>query len=240
MSTRVLTAHQVGYLPWLGFFSKIASADLFCSFDSVQYEKNGWINRNQIKTANGPLMLTVPVNGKNHFEKRICEVEIAGGSNWTRKHMRSIELAYRKAPHFDQHFAGVGAILDLYADGGLLNDLNLDMLRYFLRALGLQVPIVNSSDYEFRGSKSLLLLDMCVQLRATAFIFGGEGERYADKQAFHEAGIQPWFQKYEHPVYPQLHGAFLPNMSALDLLMMCGPDALEILRQGWQLEASVV
>jgi hypothetical protein len=238
--SNVLTAHQVGYMPWLGFFSKLASADLFCSFDAVQYERKGWINRNQIKTANGPLMLTVPVYSKEHFGTNVCEVEIVGGMNWVHKHTRSIELAYRKAPYFEQHYAGVGAILDLYAEGGLLNDLNLDLLRYFLRALGLQVPIVNASDYQFKGSKSLLVLDMCIQLRATAYIFGGEGEAYADKQAFHEAGIQPWFQKYQHPVYPQLHGEFVPNMSVVDLLMNCGPESLDILKTGWQLEASVL
>lgn len=240
MSTRVLTAHQPGYLPWLGLFSKIACADLFCAFDAVQYERRGWTNRNQIKTQNGPLMLTVPVYTQEHFGTTVCETRIVAGTPWARKHMRSIEFAYKKALYFEQHFAGVGAVLDLYADGGMLADLNLDLLRYFMRALGLQVPIVRASDYEFRGSKSMLVLDMCIQLHATAYIFGGEGESYADKKTFHEAGIQPWFQKYAHPVYPQLHGEFVPNMSVLDLLMNCGPDSLEILKSGWQLEASVV
>ena len=227
----ILTAHQVGYLPWLGFFAKVAQADMFCCFDAVQYERRGWNNRNFIKTNSGPLMLTVPVASKGHFEKRLCDIEIAPG-NWTRKHMRSIELAYRKAPHFEQHYAGVGAILDLYADGGLLNEMNLDLLRYFFRALGMQVPIVNARDYEFKGEKSSLVLDMCRQLGATEYIFGGEGEKYADKAAFRAADIVPHFQKYEHPVYAQLYGEFVPRMSVLDLLMMAGSDSLGILTCG--------
>jgi hypothetical protein len=143
--------------------------------------------------------------------------------------MRSIELAYKRAPYFEQHYQGVGAILDLYADGGLLIDLNMDLLRYFMRALGIQVPIVNASDYTFRGMKSDLVLDMCKQLGATKYIFGGEGEGYADKQGFMNEGIEPIFQKYEHPEYPQKHGAFAPRMAIVDLLMNCGPDALDIL-----------
>lgn len=228
----ILTAHQCGYIPWLGFFDKVSRADLFCNFDGVQYERRGWLNRNFIKTANGPLMLSVPVFGSDHFQKAISTIEIVPG-RWTRKHMRSIELAYRKAPFFEQHYAGIGAILDLYAEGGLLNELNLDLLRYFLRALGIQVPIVNASDYQFKGEKSALVLDMCIQLKAHEYIFGGEGESYADKAAFHEAGIQPTFQKYVHPTYTQIgNDPFEPNMSIVDLLMNHGPDSLWILTNG--------
>lgn len=227
----ILTAHQAGYLPWLGFFDKVAQADLFCNFDAVQYGSKDWQNRNYIKTREGPLLLTVPVAGRDHMTKRLCEIEIVPG-RWTRKHMRSIEMAYRKAPFFEQHFAGVGAILDLYSEGGLINELNTDLLRYFFRALGMQVAIVNAADYDFKGEKSALVLDMCIQLKATEYIFGGEGESYADKAMFHDAGIQPRFQKYDHPEYPQLHGTFSPRMSVVDLLMNCGPDSLEILTGG--------
>ncbi len=225
----ILTAHQTGYLPWLGFFDKVARADLFCLFDGVQYEKKGWVNRNYIKTAQGPLMLTVPVASKDHFDTLLKDVEIVQG-NWIRKHMRSIEFAYRKAPHFEKHYAGMGAILDLYSEGGLLVDLNMDLMRYFLRALGIQRQIVKASDYDFQGEKSALVLDMCLKLKANEYVFGGEGEGYADKEAFAAAGVTPHFQRYEHPMYPQLHGPFVPNMSVLDLLMMCGADSLAILK----------
>ena len=225
----ILTAHQTGYLPWLGFFDKVARANLYCSFDAVQYERRGWTNRNYIRTRDGPLMLSVPVRSKDHFNTRLCDIEILT-SNWARKHMRSIELAYRKAPHFDQHYAGVGAVLDLYSEGGLLMELNTDLMRYFLRALGIQVPIVQASDYSFQGEKSELVLDMCRKLNADTYIFGGEGKNYADVKAFEAAGVKPIFQEYVHPVYPQLHGGFEPRMSVLDLLMNCGPNSLSILQ----------
>jgi len=227
----ILTAHQPSYLPWLGTISKIAQADTFCVFDNVQYDRRGWTNRNFIKTVNGPLMLSVPVLSKKHMEKKIKNIEIVPG-NWARKHMKSIELAYKKAPHFATHFSGIGAIVDLYADGGLLSELNTDILRYVLRSLGIQLPLVMASDYEFEGEKSNLVLDMCRKLGATEYIFGGEGERYADQEAFKAAGIVPHFQKYEHPIYEQLHGEFVPRMSVLDLLMMAGSDSLGILTCG--------
>jgi len=225
----ILTAHQIGFLPWLGFFDKLARCDTFCVFDAVQYERRGWTNRNQIKTANGTLMLSVPVASKDHFNKRLCDVEVLNG-NWARKHMRSIELAYSKAPHFEQHYAGVGAVIDLYAEGGLLCDLNLDLMRYFMRALGLQKPIVRASDYAFNGVKSDLVLDMCLKLKADSYIFGGEGKNYADAEGFRNAGVEPVFQQYVHPEYRQQHGPFIPNLSVVDLLMNEGPESLNILR----------
>lgn len=223
----ILSAGQPSYMPWLGTFAKIAQCDLWCSFDAVQMTRRDWVTRNVIKTANGPLMLSVPVHGG--MDKRICDVEIVTGNHWVRKHTRSIELAYRKAPHFEQHYAGVGAVLDMYADGGLLAELNTDLLRYFMRALGIQVPIVKASDYRFRGEKSALVLDMCKQLEATEYIFGGEGENYADRAAFAAADVECRFQSYIHPRYRQLHGEFVPRMSVLDLLMNEGSTGLEVL-----------
>ena len=36
----ILAAHQPQYLPWLGFFDKIAQADVFVLLDNVQFKKN--------------------------------------------------------------------------------------------------------------------------------------------------------------------------------------------------------
>ena len=56
--------HQPHYLPWLGYFAKWAAADRFIFLDTVQYEKNGWQNRNRVKTPDGPRWLTVPVHAR--------------------------------------------------------------------------------------------------------------------------------------------------------------------------------
>jgi len=52
---------QSNYIPWKGYFDIINSVDEFILYDEVQYTKNDWRNRNRIKTANGPLWLTIPV-----------------------------------------------------------------------------------------------------------------------------------------------------------------------------------
>ena len=72
----IVAIHQPNYLPWLGYFYKIAKCDMFVLLDNVQYAKNSFINRNKIKTPQGELWLTVPVKSKGRFGQLIKEVEI--------------------------------------------------------------------------------------------------------------------------------------------------------------------
>ena len=99
----ILTAHQPVYLPWLGLFHKIARADLFCYFDIVQYQRKDYNNRNKIKTSNGALWLSVPVESKGHLDKNVSDILIIQ-DNWVTKHLKSIELNYKKAPFFKELF----------------------------------------------------------------------------------------------------------------------------------------
>ena len=106
------------------------------------------------------------------------------------------------------------------------------MLRWFLDELGIEVAFDRASDHDFRGAKSDLVLDMCLQLGATRYVFGALGRDYADTAAFAAAGVEAVFQEYRHPAYPQLHGAFEPYMSIVDLLFNCGDESAGILTAG--------
>lgn len=225
----ILTAHQPAYLPWCGLLHKIALADAFVVFDGVQYERKGFSNRNTIKTRSGPLMLSVPVESKGHFEKRLCDVKIVPGP-WARKHLRSIGLAYQHAPYFERYFDSLSCILCKQWES--LAGLNRALLDWFLKQFEIKVPIVTASEQDFRGQKSELVLDMCCKMGVKTYIFGAQGRGYADVAAFEAAGVRAVFQEYRQAEYPQLHGTFVPNLSALDLLMNCGLDSRQILMRG--------
>lgn len=226
----ILTGHQPVYLPWLGLFHKIALADLYCYFDIAQYQTKDYNNRNRIKTHGGPIWLSVPVESKNHFEKRVGEIRIVQ-SGWQRKHLKSIQIAYQKAQYFSRYMGELESLL-MEHSSGTLGELNLEMLRFFLRCLDIRTPIVKASDYQFKGAKSDLVLDMCVTLGADQYIFGAQGENYADIAKFRSRGIEPWFQHYNHPSYRQLYGEFLPYMSVIDLMFNEGPASREIIEAG--------
>ena len=91
--------HQPQYLPWLGYLAKWAAADVFVFLDTVQYEKNGWQNRNRIKTPTGPRWLTVPVHAR--LGTPIDEVTVDTAQPWGERHLRAIEQA--EAAHEAEH-----------------------------------------------------------------------------------------------------------------------------------------
>lgn len=226
----ILTAHQPVYLPWLGLFHKIALADLFCYFDIAQYQKKDFNNRNKIKTYDGEIWLSVPVESKNHFGKSVGDIRVIH-NGWQHKHFRSIQLAYQHAPYFRQYRCGLEEVL-IGHEYETLSALNISMLRYLLKCLAIDTPIVMASEYDFAGAKSDLVLDMCLKLEADVYIFGAQGRNYADIDTFRAMGVRPIFQDYRHPIYAQLHGDFLPYMSVIDLLFNEGPRSREILFTG--------
>lgn len=226
----ILTAHQPVYIPWLGLFHKIALADKFCVFDIAQYQTKDYNNRNKIKTPNGVIWLSVPVESKDHFSKTVGEIKIHH-NGWHKKHFKSISLAYRKAPFYKQYIDQVEEIL-INRFFKYLAELNFAFLEFGMKCLDISLPIVYASDYEFRGQKSDLVLDMVKQLSADVYIFGEQGRNYARVDDYTNAGKKIYFQNYKHPQYSQLHGEFVENMSFLDLVFNVGPDSKEILMQG--------
>jgi hypothetical protein len=226
----ILTAHQPVYLPWLGLFHKIALADMFISFNQVQYQVKDWNNRNKIKTAQGPIWLSVPVKKKGFLERRYVEIEIDNEQPWQHKHWSSIYHAYHKAPHFSRYAADIESFYN--TEWRTLVELNEVMLRRFLDLLGIDTRFEYMNHFDFRGAKSDLVLDMCRQLKADVYVFGAQGRDYADVASFDASHITCHFQDYRHPIYPQLHGDFVSHLSVVDLLFNCGPDALRILMSG--------
>lgn len=226
-----LTAHQPVYLPWLGLFHKIAVADEFCFFDDVQYQPKDFNNRNRIKMPDGSAAwLTVPVLRAGYLDRSYLDIEIDERQPWRRKHWRSIELSYKKAPFFAEY---AEPLRELYETPFThLAEFNLAQLRVLLALFGIDVPVVRMSEQAFEGAKSDLVLDMCAQMGAETYLFGAQGRDYADVDAFLAADVVPLFQEYRHPVYPQLHGEFVSHLSAIDLLFMAGPESLEVLMSG--------
>lgn len=226
----ILTAHQPVYLPWIGLFHKIALADKFVFFNEVQYLPKDWMNRNKIKTAVGEVWLTVPVLRKGYRERKTSEIEINNNTNWQKKHLKSIFMNYKKAPYFDNYSS---FFEDVYGrEWQYLSDLNEYMLRWFLDQLRIKVEFLKASDNNFHGTKSDLVLDMCKQLGADAYIFGVLGRDYANVDDFAKAGITAFFQDYKHPKYPQIQGDFVSHLSVIDILFNCGPKSYDIIMSG--------
>ena len=95
---KIVAIHQPNFLPWLGFFYKMLKADLFVFLDNVQFSKNSYQNRVRIKTSQGQQWLTIPVF--HSFGQLTNEVQINNKENWREKHLKTLEMNYKRTPYF--------------------------------------------------------------------------------------------------------------------------------------------
>lgn len=224
----IVAIHQPQYLPWLGYFDKIRQADVFCFLNDVQFKKNEWQNRNRIKTARGGQWLTVPVTYR--FPQKINAVTINNGVNWGRKHLQSLVTNYRKSPFFDDY---IDFFEKLYARGWeSISELNCEAVKGICELSGMAGgSFVMSSDFSLGDDPTGRLVDICRAVGADTYLSGKDGARYMDLEHFAANGIDVVFQEFRHPVYPQLYGDFLPNMSFVDLLFNCGPNSMAVIAE---------
>jgi WbqC-like protein len=227
-----LAIHQPQYLPWLGYFAKWAAADLFVFLDTVQYEKNGWQNRNRIKTREGPRWLTVPVRAK--LGTPIRDVLVDSSQSWRARHLAAIESAYSGAPEWARHRQGLQTFYARPWDR--LAPVATASAEWLAGKLGITTPTRLASAIELpaeaQADATARLVGLCRAVGADTYLAGRDGALYMDIGQFAAAGIAVETQQYEHPVYSQEHGEFAPFLSTLDLLLNHGGEALEILCKG--------
>ena len=230
-----LAVLQPGFMPWLGFFDQIDRADVFVLYDDVQFDKNGWRNRNRIKGPQGPQWITVPVLHKGRIGQRILEVEIDNKGPWATKMIRSLRQCYAKAPYAERYLP---ELCDLLAtDWRKLVDLDVALIFALCRWLGLSTRIELASALGVPGDRNRRLLGLCAHFGATRYLTGDAARDYLEEPAFRGEGIAVEWQNYDHPSYPQLHGGFISHLSAVDLLLNVGDESLSIIRRGRPLPA---
>ncbi len=224
MAERVVAVHQPNYVPWPGYFHKLAHADVFVYLDSVQYPRGrSFAARNRIKTPNGVTYLTVPISIPHGREGKVSYLEVQfADESWRDTHLRTIEQSYRKAPHFDEVFP-------LYRDGlergRTFVDVTIGLLEAFASYLGIETERLRLSELgTASGGKEQLVLDICLAVGADVYLSGsGAGRDYNDEQLLRENGIELRYDEFRYPEHAQLWGAFEPDLSILDLLFNCGP-----------------
>lgn len=228
----IITIHQPEHLPWLGFFNKMAKAELFVIMDNVQFEKNYFQNRNRIIGTNGVQWIGLAVKTVGHMDNILCDTEIAGDSRWKNKYLKTIQMSYGKHPFFDQTFTALEDAIAL--DTNKLTDINVSIFKSFADKMNIRPEFVRASKLNVQGKKSDLVLDICKNLGATTYISGPSGRDYMNLQSYKDANIEVKFNDYHHPIYEQKKTAeFIPYMSTLDLIMNVGfEQAKNIIMQG--------
>ncbi len=212
----------------------IDACDQYVVFDHVQFESKSWQQRNRIKGSNGEILLTVPVRSDGTQQVRISEKRINHDQPWLRKHLRSIELSYQKAPYFGQYFHEIKSIMETKYE--LIADFNLALIECIIRQLGIRTEIKRSStillEDDSHLGKTERVVNLCEGANVTMLYDGAVAKDFLKLDAFREKGIEIVFQKYNPIVYRQLGKGFIPYLSVIDLLFNCGEESIEVIRSG--------
>jgi hypothetical protein len=220
---------QSNYIPWKGYFDLINLADEFILYDDVQYTRRDWRNRNIIKTPNGPMWLTIPVEVKGKYFQKIKDTNISD-PNWGKAHWSTILHNYSKARYFAM-YRELFENLYLRSEERFLSKVNYLFLSAICEILGIKTKISWSMDYNLEAGKTERLVDLCKQAGAAEYISGSRARNYLEEELFSNTGIALRYIDYSsYPEYKQLSPPFEHQVSIIDLIFNEGPEAKKYMK----------
>jgi hypothetical protein len=215
---------QSNYIPWKGYFDIINQVDEFIFYDTEQYTKRDWRNRNKVKGPNGVIWLSVPVQVKGKYFQRINET-LVDGSGWRKNHWASIKMFYSKANYF-KFYREIFEELYLNSNQKFLSKINFDFIKAINEILEIDTKLRWSEDFEISGEKSEKLLSICQAANAKVYVTGPAAKGYFDESLFNKEKINVFWMDYSnYPEYSQLFPPFEHRVSILDLIFNEGPNA---------------
>ena len=222
--SRTAVIHQPDFLPHLGFFDRLLHADVFVLLDNAQYvdsTSRSWTHRDKIKTPNGAKWISLSVKSAPR-DTPICEIELSDKVDWRANHVNLLRENYRKSPYFSEIFPEIERLYARPSTG--LSDFNRASIELLMRLFDIRIETIAATGLSPEGKSNELLVDILKKIGADRYLSGPGARAYFRPEPFAAAGIEVLWQDFQHPVYTQLHGDFVPYLSSIDLLLNCGTD----------------
>lgn len=219
----IVAIHQPNYFPWLGYFNKVLSCDVFVFLDHVQFMHDGsYTQRVAILTQKQPAWLSVPVLKRGRFAQSIADVRCNTEVDWRRKHLKTLEASYGRHAFFPEVREVAASALSCESDR--LADINVAAVQRIASRLGATCRFVRSSALSLPDlKKDELLAAITKEVGGTKYLYGATGGVYQDASVFEAAGVIAVPQAFQHPTYEQRGAdAFIPKLSILDALFNVG------------------
>jgi WbqC-like protein family len=214
---RKIVISQPMFFPWIGIFEQMRLSDVFVHYDNVLLPQGrSFVTRVRIKSHQGKGWLTMPVKRKGLGRQTINSVQVYDSIDWRKSHLRTLQMEYARAPYRDDILAMVEEVYTLKTN--CCSELNIVAAEKIANYFELPCQFIRSSDYHFQGGKSEKLIDLVRSLGGGIYITGHGALNYMDYELFEANHIQVKFMDYQYFPYPQLHGAFDPYVSILDLI----------------------
>lgn len=237
MSTEITTSKkklcaiaQSNYIPWKGYFDLINIVDEYIIFDSVQYTRRDFRNRQLIQTPQGLKWLSIPVQTKGNYFASIDQMKVCN-SSWAENHWKTLEHSYKRAPHFKAFEGPIKSTYERASKETYLSQINFLFLQTFCSLLDIKTKLSFDRDYQIEDGKSYRLLSLCRQINASDYYSGPAARSYLEVELFTQANIGVHWMNYDnYPMYKQFHQSFAHEISILDLLFCCGPTATDYMK----------
>lgn len=237
MENKLCAIMQPTYIPWVGYFDLIDQVDKFVFLDDVQVEKSSWQVRNRIKTSQGELYLTISRRkNKGQELSLIKDTKIDDIKHWRKKHVKTLEINYKKSTFFNEIFPFVKPLI--MNDTTELSQFNINIIKNICDKIGIKTEFILSSSLpNINGIKDERVADICKNIKCNNYLSPIGAIEYINKKnvggEIVKQKINLFYQNYKPTEYKQLYGEFLPYMSILDLLFNEGFDnSLKIIRAG--------
>tara|TARA_R110000787_G_scaffold136193_1_gene248660 strand:- start:2503 stop:3213 length:711 start_codon:yes stop_codon:yes gene_type:complete len=212
---------QPYFFPYLGYFSLIQNCDEFILFDTPQFIRHGWIERNKILKPNGePLYIKVPLL-KHSRETAINDLKIRNTENWKEKILAQLIPYKKKAKNYFNVINLINEIFEFETDS--IVSLNNIALQKTCSYLEISTPIKIWSKMNIEIGKvnapDEWALHICKAMNATSYYNPEGGIDFFDKNKYLQANIDLKFLKMDIIPYEQFENEFIPFLSILDILM---------------------
>lgn len=212
---------QPTYMPWAGYLNLMTQVDVFVYLDDAQYERSSWQNRNRVLVKGAPTWMTVPVQ-RGFLGAKIHQVQVDDRMPWRRKHAAMLTNAYARHPHASDL---VAVTEHLTADASSsLADVNISLLDLWRTRLGIQTPLLRSSQMGVEGVRTQRLISLLGQLGATEYVTPPGALGYLQEDQFtRHTTIKLLVHDFQPAPYPQRDTtSFVSHLSMLDVLAHLG------------------
>lgn len=226
---------QPYFLPYLGYFQLLNIVDKFVLLDDVNFIVKGYINKNSILVNNKPFKFTIPLKQISQ-NKLINEMELHFSEKEKQKLLKTLELAYKKAPFYNDIAPVLIQIINHNSTN--LTQYIYNSIQIIKKYLEIKTEILISS--QICKNNSLTgqdrIIEINKQLKSNHYINAIGGKSLYSKNEFNKHDIQLQFIKTNNIYYKQYKEPFIPNLSIIDILMFNDKNAIMQLLQEYTLE----
>ena len=211
----IVSIHQPCYIPYLGVFYKIWKSNKFVFLDNAQYSNGYVFDWNRIKTPQGECRLKIPTSKR--FGQNLDEVSTKDFLGWKDKHLKTIRMNYKKAPHFNEVFSDFSDCIMSKYDS--LADLNMATMMLFIKKFRFCSKIFRSSEMDICSKGEKRVIEIVHNVNGDTYLSGNGGRNYQNVKDFSELGLTLVYSDFKPFKYKQQWGEFIPNLSVIDYCM---------------------